>query len=45
MSGKPSETMGGKLDVSIDIATGDIYQKNNSNLWELKGNIRTGVTE
>lgn len=44
-SGKPSETMGGKLDISIDIATGDIYQKNNSNLWELKGNIRTGVTE
>ena len=44
-SGKPSDTMGGKLDISIDIATGDIYQKNNSNMWELKGNIRTGVAE
>lgn len=43
-SGKPSDTMGGKMDISIDIATGDIYQKNNSNTWELKGNIRTGVT-
>lgn len=43
-SGKPSDTMGGKLDISIDIATGDIYQKNNSNVWELKGNMRTGVT-
>ena len=43
-SGKPSDTMGGKLDISIDIATGDIYQKSNSNVWELKGNIRTGVT-
>lgn len=43
-SGKPSETMGGKLDISIDIATGDIYQKTNSNIWDLKGNIRTGVT-
>ena len=42
-SGKPSDTMGGKLDISIDIATGDIYQKNNSNVWELKGNMRTGV--
>lgn len=42
-SGKPSDTMGGKLDISIDIATGDIYQKNNSNTWELKGNMR-GVT-
>ena len=39
-SGKPSDTMGGKLDISIDIATGDIYQKNNSNVWELKGNMR-----
>lgn len=44
-SGKPSDTMGGKMDISIDIATGDIYQKNNSNMWQLKGNIRTGVTE
>ncbi len=44
-SGKPSDTMGGKMDISIDIATGDIYQKNNSNMWELKGNMRTGVTE
>jgi len=44
-SGKPSDTMGGKMDISIDIITGDIYQKNNSNTWELKGNIRTGVTE
>lgn len=43
-SGKPTETMGGKMDISIDIATGDIYQKNNSNVWELKGNMRTGVT-
>lgn len=43
-SGKPSDTMGGKLDISIDIATGDIYQKNNSNVWELKGNMRTGVS-
>lgn len=43
-SGKPSDTMGGKLDISIDIVTGDIYQKNNSNVWELKGNMRTGVT-
>lgn len=42
-SGKPSDTMGGKMDISIDIATGDIYQKNNSNMWELKGNMRTGV--
>ena len=42
-SGKPSDTMGGKLDISIDIVTGDIYQKNNSNVWELKGNMR-GVT-
>lgn len=41
-SGKPSDTMGGKLDISIDIATGDIYQKNNSNVWELKGNMRGG---
>ena len=44
-SGKPSETMGGKMDISIDIATGNIYQKNNSNVWVLKGNIRTGVVE
>lgn len=44
-SGKPSDTMGGKLDISIDIQTGDIYQKSNSNTWELKGNIRTGVVE
>lgn len=43
-SGKPSNTMGGKLDISIDITTGNIYQKNNSNVWELKGNMRTGVT-
>lgn len=43
-SGKPSDTMGGKFDISIDIATGNIYQKNNSNVWELKGNMRTGVT-
>jgi hypothetical protein len=43
-SGKPSDTMGGKMDISIDIATGDIYQKNNSNVWELKGNMRTGVS-
>ena len=43
-SGKPSDTMGGKMDISIDIATGDVYQKNNSNTWELKGNLRTGVT-
>ena len=43
-SGKPADTMGGKLDISIDIATGDIYQKNNSNVWELKGNMRTGVS-
>lgn len=42
-SGKPSDTMGGKMDISVDIATGDIYQKNNSNVWVLKGNIRTGV--
>lgn len=42
-SGKPSDTMGGKMDISIDINTGDIYQKNNSNVWELKGNMR-GVT-
>lgn len=44
-SGKPSDTMGGKLDISIDIATGDIYQKSTSNVWELKGNMRTGVTK
>lgn len=44
-SGKPSNTMGGKLDISIDIATGDIYQKSTSNVWELKGNMRTGVTK
>lgn len=44
-SGKPSDTMGGKMDISIDIATGNIYQKNNSNVWVLMGNIRTGVTE
>ena len=43
-SGKPSETMGGKMDISIDIVTGHIYQKSNSNIWEYKGNIRTGVT-
>lgn len=43
-NGKPSSTMGGKFDISIDIAEGDIYQKTNSNVWELKGNIRTGVT-
>lgn len=43
-SGKPSDTMGGKLDISIDISTGDIYQKSNSNVWELKGNMRTGVS-
>ncbi len=43
-SGKPSTTMGGKMDISIDIATGNIYQKTNSNIWEFKGNIRTGVT-
>lgn len=42
-SGKPSDTMGGKMDISIDIATGDIYQKSNANVWELKGNMR-GVT-
>lgn len=42
-SGKPSATMGGKMDISIDIATGAIYQKTNSNIWEFKGNIRTGV--
>ena len=42
-SGKPADTMGGKLDISIDIETGNIYQKNNSNVWELKGNMR-GVT-
>lgn len=42
-SGKPSDTMGGKLDISIDIAAGDIYQKTNSNTWRLMGNIRTGV--
>ena len=42
-SGKPDDSMGGKMDISFDIATGDIYQKNNSNAWELKGNIRTGV--
>ena len=44
-SGKPSDTMGGKMDISIDIATGNIYQKNNANTWELKGNMRTGVTK
>lgn len=42
-SGKPSVTMGGKMDISIDIATGAVYQKTNSNIWEFKGNIRTGV--
>ena len=42
-SGKPSDTMGGKLDISIDMETGNVYQKNNSNTWELKGNMR-GVT-
>ncbi len=40
--GKPLDTMGGKLDISIDIETGNIYQKNNSNVWELKGNMRGG---
>ena len=43
-NGLPSPSMGGKLDISIDIAEGNIYQKTNSNVWELKGNIRTGVT-
>ena len=43
-SGKPSDTMGGKFDISIDIATGDIYQKTNSNVWELKGNLKNGGT-
>ena len=43
-SGKPTDTMGGKMDISIDMATGNIYQKNNSNVWELKGNMR-GVTK
>lgn len=43
--GKPSDTMGGKMDISIDIKSGDIYQKNNSNVWVLMGNIRTGVAE
>lgn len=43
-AGKPSATMGGKMDISIDIATGAVYQKTNSNIWEFKGNIRTGVT-
>lgn len=42
-AGKPSNSMGGKMDISIDIYTGDIYQKNNANVWELKGNMR-GVT-
>lgn len=39
-SGKPSDSMGGKMDISIDLATGDVYQKNNANVWELKGNMR-----
>lgn len=39
-TGKPSDTMGGKMDISIDLTTGDIYQKNNANVWELKGNMR-----
>ena len=43
-AGIPTSTMGGKMDISIDIATGNIYQKSNSNVWELKGNLRTGVT-
>lgn len=43
-NGKPSDTMGGKMDISIDIATGDIYQKTNSNVWELKGNLKNGGT-
>ena len=43
-NGLPSPSMGGKFDISIDIAEGNIYQKTNSNVWELKGNIRTGVT-
>lgn len=43
-AGKPTATMGGKMDISIDIATGAVYQKSNSNIWEFKGNIRTGVT-
>ena len=43
-SGKPSNTMGGKLDISIDLDTGNVYQKNNANVWELKGNMR-GVSK
>lgn len=39
-TGKPSDSMGGKMDISIDLTTGDIYQKNNANVWELKGNMR-----
>lgn len=43
-SGKPSSSMGGKLDISIDIATGDVYQKGSNDIWQLKGNLKTGVT-
>lgn len=43
-SGVPEDTIGGRLDISIDIVTGDIYQKNTSDMWELKGNFRTEVT-
>lgn len=39
-SGRPSDTMGGKMDISIDLTTGYVYQKNNANTWELKGNLR-----
>lgn len=42
-SGKPSDTMGGVMDISIDIKTGDIYQKNSGSTWALIGNIRNGV--
>ena len=39
-NGRPSDSMGGKMDISIDLSTGDIYQKSNANVWELKGNMR-----
>lgn len=39
-TGIPSDSMGGKMDISIDLTNGNIYQKNNSNTWEYKGNMR-----
>ena len=41
-NGKPFTNMGGILDISFDIHTGDVWQKNTSGVWEVKGNIRTG---